>query len=219
MPVVNCEVVRVMAKSNKQWLREHHTDLYVKQAQRQGFRSRAAYKLLALHEKDRLFARGQSVLDLGAAPGAWSQVARQLVGLQGTIFAADILPIDSIQGVTFIQGDLCQEATLSRLYDEISPNSVDLVISDIAPNLSGIVAVDQARMIFLVELALNIAETLLKPKANFLVKCFQGTGFESYLKTLRRLFKQVVIRKPPASRARSSEVYLVAKHYQAKVVG
>ena len=199
----------------KVWLNKHRADPYVKLAQRQGFRSRAAYKLLALHEKDRLFAPGQTVLDLGAAPGAWSQLAKQKVGQLGCVFAVDILPISPIDGVTFIQGDLNHEATLTWLYQSVAPHHLDLVLSDMAPNLSGIASVDQARIIQLAELALNITESLLKPQGNFLVKCFHGIGFEAYLKALRQRFERVFIRKPPASRARSSEVYLVAKRYQS----
>lgn len=199
------------AKSSFRWLKEHHNDPYVKLALKQGFRSRAVYKLLALHEKDRLLTPGQTVLDLGAAPGGWSQLAKQKVGPKGTVLALDILPITPLDEVTCIQGDLHQDSTLTTLRECLPTQVVDLVMSDMAPNLSGISSVDQPRMVRLAELARDIALTFLKPKAHFLVKCFQGQGFEAYFQSLRIFFDRVVTRKPPASRSRSSEVYLIAK--------
>lgn len=196
------------------WLNRHVSDPYVKLAQREGFRSRAAYKLLALHEKDRLFFPGQTVLDLGAAPGAWSQVAKKQVGPQGVVYAIDRLPIPALADIVCLQGDLTEEASLAMLYDKIPIGKVDLVMSDMAPNLSGIASIDQPRSRLLIELAFEIAEKVLKARGNFLVKCFHGSGFDAYFKKLRTHFEKVVTRKPTASRANSSEVYLLAKAYR-----
>jgi 23S rRNA (uridine2552-2'-O)-methyltransferase len=203
-------------KGSKSWLRAHRTDFYVKKARKEGFRSRAAYKLLDLHKKHRLFIPNQTILDLGAAPGAWSQLAVQLVGQKGRVFAVDILSMSPLNNVSFIQGDLTQEATIAQLRQLITQSSIDLVMSDMAPNLSGLSSIDQPRMLHLLEAALDITVEFLKPKASFLIKCFQGVGFEAYLKTLKELFGQVVIRKPLASRARSAELYLLARSYRGK---
>ncbi|KAH9218340.1 ribosomal RNA large subunit methyltransferase J [Leptodontidium sp. 2 PMI_412] len=201
-------------KFKNPWLRKHVADPYVKLAQQHGFRSRAAYKLLAIHEKDRLFKPGKTVLDLGAAPGAWSQLARQKIGTHGKVIAVDRLPMEPIQGVIFIEGDLETTQTLDKLYHTLQTGCVDLVLSDIAPNLSGIPSIDQPRSYALVELSLTIAKRVLKKEGCFLVKCFQGKGFDDYFKQLRACFAQVLTRKPAASRARSTEVYLLARGYR-----
>jgi 23S rRNA (uridine2552-2'-O)-methyltransferase len=201
-------------KFKNPWLRKHAADPYVKLAQQQGFRSRAAYKLLAIHEKDHLFKPGRTVLDLGAAPGAWSQLAREKIGAHGKVIAVDRLPMEAIKDVIFIQGDLESAQTLDMLYNTLEEECVDLVLSDIAPNLSGISSIDQPRSYALVELSLAIAKRVLKKEGCFLVKCFHGKGFEHYFKKLRACFTQVLTRKPPASRARSTEVYLLAKGYR-----
>ena len=202
-----------MAKttSSKRWLKRHFNDHYVQKAQREGFRSRAAYKLLEIQEKDRIFRPNQMVVDLGAAPGGWTQVAARLIGDKGHVFAMDILPMDSMAGVDIIEGDFREDETLNRLMDLLAGREVDLVISDMAPNVTGVAAVDQPRSIYLCELALEFARESLKPGGDFLVKVFQGEGFESFLKEMRANFKKVVTRKPEASRANSREVYLLAR--------
>jgi len=200
-------------KSSSRWLKEHFADPYVKKAQQEGFRSRAVYKLLEIHEKDKLFKPGMVIVDLGAAPGGWSQLASRFISPKGKIIALDILPMDPLPGVDFIEGDFSEDAVLEQLLNHLQGMSVDLVISDIAPNLSGMAAIDNPRAMYLAELVLDFAKQVLKPEGTFLTKAFQGEGFEQYLKELRKSFKQVVIRKPKASRARSSEVYLLAKGY------
>lgn len=201
-------------KSSRRWLAEHFSDPYVKRAQQEGYRSRAAYKLLELQEKDKLFSPGMVVVDLGASPGGWSQTAAKLVGRQGRIFALDILPMEEIKGVEFIQGDFTDEVVCQHLLEKIQGTQVDLVISDMAPNISGISGVDNPRSIYLAELALDFARQVLKPGGNLLLKLFQGEGFDSFLAALRKMFGSVSVRKPPASKARSAEVYLVAKGYK-----
>jgi len=200
--------------SSKAWLREHREDPFVQQAQREGYRSRACYKLIELQEKDRLIRPGMTVIDLGSAPGGWSQVAAEQVGRRGTVIASDILPMDSIAGVVFIQGDFTEEEVLRRILDALGGVPVDLVMSDMAPNLSGMNAVDQPRSIYLVELALDLAKRVLAPGGCFVAKIFQGEGFEELIREARTLFRQVSTRKPRASRPRSREVYLMAKDFR-----
>lgn len=195
----------------KDWIKEHVADAYVKRARAEGMRSRAAYKLREIAERDRLLAPGMIVVDLGAAPGGWSQVAAGRVGRRGKVIAFDILDMMSLNGVTFIRGDFQDEAALAELERALGGEKIDLVLSDLAPNMSGVAMSDQARAMALAELALDFALKHLKPKGNFLVKTFQGAGFETFLKTLRSRFAAVAIRKPEASRSRSSEVYLVGK--------
>ena len=204
-----------MAKtaSSKRWLREHRSDLYVQKARSEGYRSRAAYKLLEIHERDRLFKPGMTVLDLGAAPGGWSQVARQLTGERGNIIASDILPMPSIAGVTFIQGDFSEAAVIEQVLQTLGEDKADLVLSDIAPNMSGVKTVDQARHMYLAECALVCACKSLKTDGVFLAKLFHGEGFDQYIKDLRPRFGKVQVRKPKASRDRSSEAYVLARGY------
>jgi 23S rRNA (uridine2552-2'-O)-methyltransferase len=201
------------SKSSARWLREHSEDLYVKLARQQGYRSRAVYKLQEVHAKDRLLQPGMTVIDLGAAPGGWSQFAAQLVGKQGKVIALDILPMDALPGVEFMQGDFREQATLDRLLALLAGRPVDLVISDMAPNTSGIKAIDQPSSIYLAELALDLARCCLKVGGDLLVKAFQGEGFDALLRELRSRFARVVVRKPQASRSRSSEAYLLARNY------
>jgi 23S rRNA (uridine2552-2'-O)-methyltransferase len=200
-----------MAKTSKAWMREHVTDPYVKRANAEGFRSRAAYKLQQLDEKDKLLKSGMTVVDLGAAPGGWSQVAAKRVGASGRVIALDLLEMGPVHGVTVIQGDFQEQAVLEAVEQALQGENVDLVMSDMAPNISGIAAADQARAIGLAELALEFAVKHLKPQGNFLVKTFHGAGYDGLVNTLRRSFQQVVTRKPDASRSRSSEVYLLGK--------
>jgi len=202
------------SKSSHRWLQEHVNDPYVKQAQKDGYRSRASYKLLELNERDRLIRPGMLVLDLGSAPGGWSQVAGRLVGDKGRVLATDILPMDAIRNVDFIQGDFTEEAVFNQILASLDGARPDLIISDIAPNISGIDSADQAASMYLVELALDMARRVLKLKGNFVAKVFQGVGSEAYLKELRRSFEKVAIRKPDASRRRSREVYVVAKGFR-----
>lgn len=202
------------SKSSHRWLKEHVNDPYVKQAQKDGYRSRSSYKLIELNEKDRLIRPGMLILDLGSAPGGWSQVAGRLVGDKGRVLATDILPMDSLKNVDFIQGDFTEEAVVKQIHERLNGNKLDLIISDIAPNISGIDSADQASSIYLVELALEMARQVLKPKGNFVAKVFQGVGSDDYLKQLRTSFEKVSIRKPAASRSRSREVYVVAKGFK-----
>lgn len=201
------------SKSSNRWLDEHVNDPYVKQAQVDGYRSRASYKLLGINEKDTLIRSGMRILDLGAAPGGWSQVASKLVGDRGQVIASDILPMDSMAGVTFIQGDFTEDSVFEAIMHAIDGAPVDVVISDMAPNISGVSVADQAASIYLVELALDMACQVLKPKGNFVAKVFQGEGSDAFIKTVKQHFKQVVIRKPEASRARSREVFVVGKEF------
>lgn len=202
------------SKSSKRWLQEHFSDQYVKQSQRDGYRSRASYKLVEIDKKDRLFRPGMTVVDLGAAPGGWSQVAAERVGHKGRVFASDILEMDSIAGVEFIQGDFTEDSVFDELMAAINGVPVDLVISDMAPNMSGVGAVDQPRAMYLVELALDMARQILTPGGDFVAKVFQGEGFEPWLAEVRASFTKVVTRKPDASRARSREVYIVGRGFK-----
>ena len=200
--------------SSKAWLKEHRDDPYVQQAQREGYRSRACYKLLELQERDKLIRPGMTVLDLGSAPGGWSQVAVALVGHSGRVIASDILPMDTIAGVDFIQGDFTEEEVFEQLLAALAGTPVDLVISDMAPNMSGLNAVDQPRSIYLVELALDMARQVLAPGGAFVSKVFQGEGFDELYREARESFDRVLTRKPKASRPRSREVYVVARGFR-----
>jgi 23S rRNA (uridine2552-2'-O)-methyltransferase len=202
------------SKSSANWLREHFNDPFVKQAQKDGYRSRASYKLLEIQEKDRLIRPGMSVIDLGAAPGGWSQVTSRLIGGQGRLIASDILEMDSIADVTFIQGDFTHDEVLQRILEAVGDSHVDLVISDMAPNMSGTPAVDIPRAMFLCELALDLATRVLKPGGDFLIKIFQGEGFDVYLKDVRSKFDKVQMRKPSSSRDRSREQYLLGRGFK-----
>lgn len=204
------------SKSSNRWLDEHVNDPYVKKAQIDGYRARAAYKLLELNEKDKLIRPGMLVMDLGSAPGSWSQIAGRLVGVKGRVIASDILPMDSLEHVDFIQGDFTEEVVFNQILDMLDGKKVDLVISDMAPNISGVDVADQAASMYLVELAVDMARHVLKTKGDFVVKVFQGEGFDEYVKNVRQFFGKVVIRKPDASRPRSREVYLVGKGFKGE---
>ncbi|RXJ73805.1 23S rRNA (uridine(2552)-2'-O)-methyltransferase RlmE [Veronia nyctiphanis] len=200
--------------SSGRWLKEHFDDKYVLEAQKKGFRSRAIFKIEEIQGKDKLLKRGMTVVDLGAAPGGWSQYAAEQVGDDGQVIACDILPMDSLPGVSFLQGDFREEAVLDALLERIKPDMVDVVMSDMAPNMSGNQASDQPRAMYLVELALDMCREVLAPNGAFVVKVFQGEGFDQYLAEVRKMFKAVKIRKPDSSRARSREVYIVATGYK-----
>lgn len=202
------------SKSSGRWLQEHFNDAYVKESQKDGYRSRASYKLVELDKKDKLFRAGQTVVDLGAAPGGWSQVAVEKVGHNGKVLASDILEMDAIAGVEFIQGDFTEESVLQALLDAMGDDKADLVISDMAPNMSGIADIDQPQSMYLVELALEMVTLVAKPGADFVAKVFQGEGFDAYVNECKQKFQKVLIRKPDASRARSREVYVVGKGYK-----
>jgi len=197
------------SKTSKQWMREHVNDPFVQQAKKEGYRSRAAFKLLEVDAKDHLLKQGIVVVDLGATPGGWSQIAARKVGRGGKVIALDLLPLDPLPGVDFIQGDFCDEGVLKQLEDKLLGKPVTLVISDMSPNISGVASADQARAMHLAELALEFALEHLKPEGSFLVKVFQGEGFEDFYKLMRSRFARVVTRKPRASRDRSSELYLL----------
>jgi len=198
-------------KSSSRWLAEHFADEYVKRAQAEGWRSRAVFKLEEIQRKDRLIKPGMRIIDLGAAPGGWSQyAARQLQG-RGMLLASDILPMEPLPGVEFVQGDFTEEPVFEQLTGLLAGQPVDLVLSDMAPNISGNQAIDQPRAMYLAELALDFAQRVLGPEGALLVKVFQGTGFPEYMKALRAHFGTVVTRKPRSSRARSREVYLLAR--------
>jgi len=197
------------SKTSKAWMQEHLNDAFVKQAQKDGYRARAAYKLIEIDDKDHLIKPGMVVVDLGSTPGSWSQVAVQRLKGQGKVIALDILPMVGIAGVDFIQGDFREDAVLAELEDKLNGQPIDLVISDMAPNLSGIASVDQANAAYLTELAVDFSLKWLKPNGNFLVKVFIGSGFEEIVQLMRESFEKVVTRKPKASRDRSSEVYLL----------
>ncbi|GGX95498.1 23S rRNA (uridine(2552)-2'-O)-methyltransferase RlmE [Vogesella fluminis] len=199
------------SKSSNAWLREHVNDHYVQMAQKDGYRARAAYKLLEINDKDKLIRPGTVLADLGSAPGSWSQVAARIVGDSGKVFAIDILPMDPIADVAFIQGDFRDDEVLEEFVTMLGGRQLDLVISDMAPNISGMSGIDQARSFHLNELALEFVRDHLKPGGSFLVKVFQGSDFQPYLKAMRELFGEVVTRKPKASRDRSSEIYLLGK--------
>lgn len=203
------------SKTSKAWMQEHVNDPYVKRANVEGYRSRAAYKLRQLAARDRLLKPGMLVVDLGAAPGGWSQVAAESVAPTGRVIAVDLLPVTGLRGVTVIQGDFGEDATLAAIEAALGSEQADLVISDMAPNLSGIAVVDQARAAALAELALDFALKHLKPRGNLLVKAFQGTGYDAFVKALRARFLEVATRKPEASRSRSNEVYLLGKGLRA----
>ena len=198
------------SKSSSRWLKEHFSDPFVKRAQAEGWRSRAVFKLEELIERDRLLKPGMTVVDLGAAPGGWSQMVRERLGDASRIVALDILPMQGIAGVEFIEGDFREEAVLTRLEALLDGTPVDLVLSDMAPNMSGVDSADQARAMHLAELAKEFAAVHLKPGGAFVVKLFQGRGFDEYLKNLRKAYERVSMRKPKASRARSSEAYAIA---------
>lgn len=202
------------SKSSRRWLKEHFGDAYVQASQREGYRSRAAYKLQEIDDRDRLLRPGMSVVDLGAAPGGWCQYCADRLGGGGRIVALDMLPMDALADVVFLQGDFTEGEALSRLRAALEDNPVDLVLSDMAPNISGQAAVDQPRAMYLAELALAFADEALKPGGDFLVKVFQGQGFDAYLAELRNRFAKVQTRKPKASRDRSREVYLLARQRQ-----
>lgn len=202
------------SKTSAAWLKEHVDDVWVQKAQKDGYRSRATYKLAEIDDKDRLLRPGMTVIDLGSAPGGWSQLLSERLGGRGTILASDILPMDAIPDVQFIQGDFTEEDVLQQLLDAMGDRQADLVISDMAPNLSGMNAIDQPKAMYLVELALDLAEQVLRPGGDFLAKVFQGEGYEDYLKLLRSRFDKVLTRKPEASRARSREVYLLGRGFK-----
>ena len=199
------------SKSSKRWLNEHFDDPYVKQAQKMGLRSRSAFKLLELDGKYGLMKAGDCVVDLGAAPGGWSQVAAARVGKQGHVIALDILPMEPLPGVQFIHGDFTEDETLGRLTATLDGKRTKLVLSDMAPNMSGVGVTDQARSMYLAELALDFAQAHLQPGGDFLVKMFQGEGSDAYVKQVRGMFSTLMVRKPDASRSRSREVYLLAR--------
>ncbi len=203
------------SKSSSRWLREHHSDEYVQRSRADGYRSRASYKLLELQKSDRLMRTGDLVVDLGAAPGGWAQVAAQLVGEKGRVVASDILPMDSLADVAFVQGDFTDDEVFERLLVALDDRRADLVMSDMAPNMSGIRDVDQPRAMLLAELALDFARKVLKPRGKFLCKVFHGEGFDAFVKELRGSFGAVLTRKPDASRDRSREVYVIAKEFRA----
>lgn len=202
------------SKTSQNWLREHFNDPYVKMAQKDGYRSRASYKLLEIQEKDRILRPGNTVIDLGAAPGGWSQVTSRVLGDKGRLIASDILEMDSIPDVTFIQGDFTEESVLSQILEAVGNHPVDLVISDMAPNMSGVKLADQARAMYLCELALDLAGQVLRPGGDFLIKIFQGEGFDVYHKQVRTMFDKVQMRKPLSSRDRSREQYLLARGFR-----
>lgn len=201
-----------MAKSkNRTWIKQHVKDPYVMQSQRDGYRSRASYKLLEIVEKNCLIKPGMAVVDLGSAPGGWSQVAAKLVGHKGSVVAVDILPMSSIAGVNFIQGDFTEEAILAELLEKIGNKPVNLVISDMAPNLTGMKAVDQPAVVYLAELAVDLAQQVMTDDGIFIAKLFQGEGFDEFVRNTRTVFNVVSLKKPDASRSKSREVYMVAK--------
>ena len=197
------------SKSSRRWLAEHFDDQYVKQAQQQGLRSRAAFKLMELNDKYHLLRKGMRVVDLGSAPGSWTQVVQRELADNGRIIALDILPMDPLENVTFIQGDFTEDEPLALLEEAMNGHHADLVLSDMAPNMSGVGAVDQPRAMYLAELALAFAQKWLEPGGNFIVKVFHGEGFDIYVKEVRSMFEKVQVRKPAASRPRSREVYIL----------
>jgi 23S rRNA (uridine2552-2'-O)-methyltransferase len=199
------------SKSSKRWLSEHFDDQYVKMAQQQGYRSRSAFKLVELQDKYELVRSGMTVVDLGAAPGGWCQVAKPLVGESGRVIGLDILEMEPVHGVDFIQGDFTEDEPLRELEAALGGQEVDLVLSDMAPNMSGMAAIDQAKAMYLAELALEFVKEHLKQGGDYVVKLFQGTDFDGYVREVRSLFEKVQVRKPKASRPRSKEVYLLAR--------
>ncbi len=207
------------SKSSKAWLAEHFADEFVKLARKHGYRSRAVYKLKELDERDWLLRPGMVVVDLGAAPGAWSQYVRERVGERGRVIALDILPTEAMPGVEVLQGDFTEDATLRKLLETLHGQPVDLVISDMAPNTTGISTADQPRVMYLAELAVDFAAQVLKPGGAFVVKTFQGLGFNEYYKALQKRFTRVASRKPKASRPRSPEIYLLATGFRGRETG
>jgi len=201
-------------KSSADWLSRHVSDPFVKQAQKDGYRARSAYKLIELNEKDRLIRPGMRILDLGSAPGGWSQVAGKLVGARGRVLATDILRMDALPNVDFMQGDFTEDAVIQQMLDWLGGAKFDLILSDIAPNTTGIGSVDAAKSVYLLELALDAARKTLKSHADFVAKMFQGSGSDQFLKELRTPFDKVAVRKPAASRKESREVYVVAKGFK-----
>ena len=201
------------SKSSQRWLKEHFSDRFVKQSKEEGYRSRAVYKLTEIQKRDEIIKPGMTVIDLGAAPGSWSQLISRWIGEKGYLIALDILPMDPIPGVDFIQGDFREEDIFEKLLKAAHSKKVDIIVSDIAPNTSGVPSVDQPRAMYLAELSLELAKKILKPRGSLVVKVFQGEGSESFLKLLKTSFKTVTVRKPDASRDRSREYYLVAKGF------
>ncbi|QAX81718.1 23S rRNA (uridine(2552)-2'-O)-methyltransferase RlmE [Candidatus Pseudomonas adelgestsugas] len=201
------------SKTSHQWLQEHFNDPYVKKAQKNGYRSRASYKLLEIQNKDKLIRPGMSVIDLGAAPGGWSQVVSCLIGERGRLIASDILEMDSIPYVTFVHGDFTQNILLAQIFKAVGNSQVDLIISDMAPNLVGLSTVDMPRVMCLCDLALSLASQVLRPGGDFLVKIFHGEGFDRYYKNINKLFDKVQTRKPAASRNKSREQYLLCRGF------
>ena len=204
------------SKSSGRWLREHHGDTYVQRSREEGYRSRASYKLQEIARADRLIRAGEIVVDLGAAPGGWSQIAAGLVGKGGRVVASDILPMDPVPGVVFVQGDFTEDAVLEQVLAALGEARADLVMSDMAPNMSGVRAVDQPRAMLLAEMALDFARKTLRPGGKFLCKLFHGEGFDEFIRELRASFASVATRKPDASRGRSREVYLVAREFRGQ---
>ena len=202
------------SKSSGRWLDEHFDDHFVKEAKKQGYRGRACFKLLEIHEKDKILKPGMTVIDLGSAPGSWSQVTSRVIGGKGRLIASDILPMDALPDVTFIQGDFTEDAVFEEIMAAINNQPVDLVISDMAPNMSGVKDVDQPAAMYLVELAHDMARQVLRPGGMFLAKVFQGEGFQEYLAALKQDFDKVITRKPESSRPRSRETYLLAKGFK-----
>jgi 23S rRNA (uridine2552-2'-O)-methyltransferase len=204
------------SKSSSRWLKEHFDDEYVQRSRQEGYRSRAVYKLIEIQQKDRVLKPGMTVIDLGAAPGGWSQYAVTVLGSKGRMIALDILPIEPLPGIEFIQGDFRENEVLHQLLQSLGDSGADLVLSDMAPNTSGMDAVDVPRAYYLAELALDFARQVLKPGGGLLVKLFQGDGFEAYHNELKQHFSRVVMRKPKASRARSREIYALAAGFKAE---
>lgn len=202
------------SSSSTRWLKEHFDDHFVQKAHKLGLRSRAAFKLEEIQQQDKLIKPGMTVVDLGSAPGSWSQFCAGVVGLQGKVIACDILPMDPLAGVSFLQGDFREDTVLEALLQRINGKNVDVVLSDMAPNMSGNDATDQARSMYLVELALDMCHKVLKQNGSFVVKVFQGTGFEQYVEAIRSVFTTVKIRKPDSSRSRSRETYIVATGFK-----
>jgi 23S rRNA (uridine2552-2'-O)-methyltransferase len=201
------------SKTSKQWMREHVNDVYVRRAKSEGYRSRAAYKLLEIIARDKLLRPGMVVVDLGATPGGWSQVAQAQVGAHGLVIALDVLAMAPLPGVKFVQRDFSEDATVTVLEQALAGRKVDLVLSDMSPNISGISMSDQARVMHLAELALEFSAQHLKPGGNLLVKVFQGAGFQEFFRAMRGGFRDVATRKPAASRGRSSELYLLGRGF------
>lgn len=202
------------SKTSQKWIDEHVNDPYVKKAKADGYRSRSSYKIIEINERDKLVRPGFIAMDLGSAPGGWSQILAPLVGDKGRVISSDILPMDGLAGVTFIQGDFTEAEVYEKILMTLNNDKVDVVVSDMAPNLSGVNTTDQYASIYLVELALDMARNVLKPGGSFCAKVFQGVGYEEYVKDVRSSFDKVVVRKPAASRPRSREVYIVAKGFK-----